>query len=195
MDVMILCRTVIQTQFRIPQTLFGCPDPFHFISRALAQPPVILFHWYHFYYLCSTYICRPVYIVASSPVCATTRLPTLNPHFLSLQAIPLLPHHGRTLLGVQVSNTHTTRPFCPCWHSTVGFLPSLWAGHGSDNGSFWETKCTHIMLKWCMYLWVGIYICDMYIRSHQSHLSQCKGWNTNTTFFAQLNITMHNICY
>ena len=74
-----------------------------------------------------------MYIIASSPVCATTRLPTLNPHFLSPQAVPLLPHHGRTLLGVQVSNTPTTRPFHPCWHSAIGFLPSLWAGHRSDS--------------------------------------------------------------
>ena len=44
LTVTILCRTVIRTLFRISRTLFGCPDPFHFISWALARPPVILFH-------------------------------------------------------------------------------------------------------------------------------------------------------
>ena len=44
MSVTLLCRTVIRTQFAISRTLSGRPDPFYFISRALARPPVIPLH-------------------------------------------------------------------------------------------------------------------------------------------------------
>ena len=74
-----------------------------------------------------------MYIVASSPVCATTRLPASNLCSLSQQAVPSLRLHERTSLGVQDSYTPTTRPFCPGQCSTIGFLPSLWAGHRSDK--------------------------------------------------------------
>ena len=122
---------VILDCFRVSSSLV-----YHLPAPGLAPLDCITFISF---ILTSLHIYILLYIVASSPVCAMTRLPAPNLRSLSQQAIPSLRLHERTSLGVRVSNTPTTRPFRPGRRSAVGFPPSLWAGHGSDNVQIWHT--------------------------------------------------------